>query len=226
MSDREIYKSYTEAKNQSAQLKILRELNACSVEDILEVVQRYQEMEDKRNAEYQAIKKAEEERRSQERKLTIQRETSWLKTTKVVLDTESDNESKAAIKVKPMTDSSSTRNPEPIPGVQPRKRGRPKGSKNKPKLSIISDPGIKQIERPVKPKIDPVVDEVPTKSGRGKDTKLRWRKRTTIKEDYEIDWNNWIDSMREHLEMAKECEKQLMRLEKIYGSHRRKERKK
>ena len=224
MSDREIYKSYTEAKSQSAQLEILRELNACSVDDILKAVQRYQEIQDKSNAEYQALKKAEEERRSQERKSTIQREISWLKTSRVVLNTESDNEARAAIKVKPMTDSLSARNPEPISGIQPRKRGRPKGSKNKPKLSIISDPGIKQIERPVVEKVSG--DVVPTKSGRGKDTKLRWRKRTVIKEDYEIDWNNWIDSMREHLEMAKECEKQLMRLEKIYGSHRRKEKQK
>lgn len=54
------------------------------------------------------------------------------------------------------------------------------------------------------------------------DEKLRWRKRTVIQNDWENDWNDYIDSMRDHLKQAKEFEKQLKKLEKIHGSHRRK----
>lgn len=56
-----------------------------------------------------------------------------------------------------------------------------------------------------------------------KETKLRWRKRTKIVNDYDVEWNELIDSMRMHQEMAKECEKQLIQLEKTHGSKRRKE---
>lgn len=64
------------------------------------------------------------------------------------------------------------------------------------------------------------------KSSRGPDTSIRWRKRTVITSDHDKEWNSLIDSMREHLRMAKECEKQLIKLEKSHGSHRRRTQKK
>lgn len=210
MTNREIYFSYQRARDQKIQLKILSELNACSISEVEEAIERYEKQLNKENEYYKELVKAreaEEKRREQSKKPFAIYDQGEKKVTKVTISSFKE------------IDKVINSNPEPILGIQPKKRGRKKKSEVE-KQSIT-----KPIQNKEPVQISSTIPQE-KKFGRGPDTKLRWRKRTVIKEDYEIDWNNWIDSMREHLEMAKECEKQLMRLEKIYGSHRRKERKK
>jgi len=216
MTDREIYLSYQRADNQHIQLKILSELNACPTSEVEEAIKRYEKQLDKEKEYYKELAKAreaQEKQREQSKKPYAIPDQGEKKITKVTISSFKE------------IDKVINSNPEPILGIQPKRRDLKlkRGRKKKFEVEKQSITNPIQNKEPVQ-----VSSTIPQekKFGRGPDTKIRWRKRTVIKEDYEIDWNNWIDSMREHLEMAKECEKQLMRLEKTYGSHRRKERKK
>lgn len=59
------------------------------------------------------------------------------------------------------------------------------------------------------------------KQKKDSDKHTKWKKKTTLLHEYDKDWNNWIDSMRAHLAMAKECESQLIRLERLYYSKKK-----
>lgn len=203
MSDSEIHRSYSHAKNSKEQIHILSQLNGCGIHDIEEAIDRYEASEKLRSDEYNRML-AKVDASAQQVEHHIERESSWIK----IDSNDRNQQSTSDVRASSMKKDESTRNPEPISGIKKREK-KPRGGTTK-KL---------EVETTVK---EGTTSNTTQKLGRGPDTSIRWRRKTVIKDPHDLDWNCYIDSMRSHLEMAKECERQLMRLEKQFGSHRRK----